>query len=330
MQYMAEALNATATVAQLFQGASGRCCAVVHVQDSCVEDVSYLEMRVAGAPPLVPPPPCAPPLRSATTVHMAGRCHPRSSRAGLFVAGACAVGSRPAAVPWLSPARSLGIRCGHPPVPRAARCHVHSISSGRGRLTSAGTRVGRMDRMWTFRVHGLHTRSHISTPATAARLPGFPMLRMHAVGGSVGCGKSSLVAVLCHGGGGRPALDDGRGRARTSVLRHRHEIQSGHTSSISQCTLGYDGSGTVLNYSSVAAPTAAELSTDAHKLLHFIDLCGHSRFFKTALYGAPPRPQHAQHAQHTTRRTTCPPDTPTWTSIWQPVGNGPRPTLSQL
>lgn len=69
MQYMAEALNATATVAQLFQGASGRCCAVVHVQDSCVEDVSYLEMRVAGAPPLVPPP-LAPPPCAAQRRHI--------------------------------------------------------------------------------------------------------------------------------------------------------------------------------------------------------------------------------------------------------------------
>lgn len=47
---MAEALKATATVARLFQGAHGRCCALVHVKDGCVEDVSYLEMRVAGAP----------------------------------------------------------------------------------------------------------------------------------------------------------------------------------------------------------------------------------------------------------------------------------------
>lgn len=115
---------------------------------------------------------------------------------------------------------------------------------------------------------------------------------MHAVGGSVGCGKSTLVAVLSHGAGGRPALDDGRGRARTSVLRHRHEIQSGHTSSVSQCILGYDGRGSPLNYNAVAAPTAAEISSTAHKVLHFIDLCGHSRFFKTALYGAPSPPLH--------------------------------------
>ena len=47
-------------------------------------------------------------------------------------------------------------------------------------------------------------------------------------------GKSSLVAVLTHGSNGRPLLDNGRGSARMSVLRHKHELESGRTSSISQ------------------------------------------------------------------------------------------------
>jgi hypothetical protein len=48
LNYMASALKATATIARLFQGAAGRCCALVHVRRNCVEDVHYLEMRVAG------------------------------------------------------------------------------------------------------------------------------------------------------------------------------------------------------------------------------------------------------------------------------------------
>lgn len=108
-----------------------------------------------------------------------------------------------------------------------------------------------------------------------------------AVGGSVGSGKSSLVAVLTHGVDGEPLLDDGRGKARTAVFRHKHEIQSGHTSSISQSMLGYDSSGKVLNYLGVSSLTATEISAAAQKVLHFIDLCGHSRFLRTALYGAP-------------------------------------------
>lgn len=51
LNYMASALKATATIARLFQGALGRSCALVQVLRNCVEDVHYLEMRVAGAPP---------------------------------------------------------------------------------------------------------------------------------------------------------------------------------------------------------------------------------------------------------------------------------------
>ena len=41
------------------------------------------------------------------------------------------------------------------------------------------------------------------------------------------------MAVLTHGSSGRPLLDNSRGMARMNVLRHKHEIQSGRTSSIS-------------------------------------------------------------------------------------------------
>ncbi len=61
--------------------------------------------------------------------------------------------------------------------------------------------------------------------------------------GSVDSGKSTLVAVLTHGAGGAPLLDNGRGSARMAVFRHKHEIESGRTSSISQQILGYDAAG---------------------------------------------------------------------------------------
>ena len=66
-----------------------------------------------------------------------------------------------------------------------------------------------------------------------------------AVAGSVDSGKSTLVAVLTHGAGGAPLLDNGRGSARMAVFRHKHEIESGRTSSISQQILGYDAAGAV-------------------------------------------------------------------------------------
>lgn len=61
-----------------------------------------------------------------------------------------------------------------------------------------------------------------------------------AVLGNVECGKSTLVGVLSHG-----ELDNGRGRARLNLFRHRHEIQSGRTSSISQEIIGFDSEGEV-------------------------------------------------------------------------------------
>ena len=66
---------------------------------------------------------------------------------------------------------------------------------------------------------------------------------MAAVAGAVDSGKSTLVAALTHGCEGRPRLDDGQGAARMAVLRHKHEIESGRTSSISQQLLGYDEDG---------------------------------------------------------------------------------------
>lgn len=73
-----------------------------------------------------------------------------------------------------------------------------------------------------------------------------------AVAGCVDSGKSTLVAVLTNGANGGPTLDSGRGSARVAVLRHKHELESGRTSSVSQHLLGYDAQGRVLNYSGAA------------------------------------------------------------------------------
>ncbi|KAK7210671.1 hypothetical protein V2G26_017849 [Clonostachys chloroleuca] len=47
-----------------------------------------------------------------------------------------------------------------------------------------------------------------------------------AVVGNVDAGKSSLLGVLVKGD-----LDDGRGKARVNLFRHKHEIETGRTSS---------------------------------------------------------------------------------------------------
>jgi GTPase len=54
----------------------------------------------------------------------------------------------------------------------------------------------------------------------------FIEVRVAAVGGA-GAGKSTLLGVLVDG-----ELDNGHGRARINLFRHRHEVASGQTSSI--------------------------------------------------------------------------------------------------
>ena len=52
--------------------------------------------------------------------------------------------------------------------------------------------------------------------------------------GNVDSGKSTLIGVLCSAG-----LDDGRGSARATIMRHRHELETGRTSSVSVEIIGY-------------------------------------------------------------------------------------------
>lgn len=108
---------------------------------------------------------------------------------------------------------------------------------------------------------------------------------MLAVAGGVESGKSTLVAVMTHGSDNRPQLDNGKGSARTNVLRHKHEIETGRTSSISQQLLGYDKDGRVLNYAGVSTLTPAEIGAAASRQINFIDVGGLEKYLKTALYG---------------------------------------------
>lgn len=55
-----------------------------------------------------------------------------------------------------------------------------------------------------------------------------------AILGASTAGKSSLLGTLT-----TSALDNGRGKSRLSLLKHRHEIASGVTSSVAQELLGY-------------------------------------------------------------------------------------------
>ena len=51
--------------------------------------------------------------------------------------------------------------------------------------------------------------------------------------GNVDAGKSTLLGVLTHS-----ELDNGRGHARQRLFRHKHEMESGRTSSVGNDILG--------------------------------------------------------------------------------------------
>lgn len=67
-----------------------------------------------------------------------------------------------------------------------------------------------------------------------------PELRICVVG-NVDAGKSTLLGVLT-----KDSLDDGRGKARVALFRHKHEVETGRTSSIGMELMGFDSKGQVV------------------------------------------------------------------------------------
>ena len=109
-------------------------------------------------------------------------------------------------------------------------------------------------------------------------------LRITTVG-NVDSGKSTLLGVLTKG-----VLDNGRGSARANVFRHKHEMETGRTSSISTQIMGFTPEGEVANYSNANVREAhslrwSEIVEKSSKVIQFSDLCGHERYLKTTLCG---------------------------------------------
>lgn len=80
-------------------------------------------------------------------------------------------------------------------------------------------------------------------------------------------------------------LDDGRGLARNKLLRHRHEKETGRTSSISQQILGFDDFGNVVNPTVHGQLDWGQLCQNSSKIVNFYDLAGHEKYFKTTVSG---------------------------------------------
>lgn len=101
-----------------------------------------------------------------------------------------------------------------------------------------------------------------------------------AVVGNVDAGKSTLLGVLTHG-----ELDNGRGMARQKLFRHKHEMETGRTSSVGNDILGFDAEGNIVNKAAHGSLDWVKICERSTKVITFIDLAGHERYLKTTVFG---------------------------------------------
>lgn len=142
---------------------------------------------------------------------------------------------------------------------------------------------------------------HVPATANSTTLPvnrlgegqsSIEQLRVSLIGATMS-GKSSLLGTLL-----TATLDNGRGKSRLSLLKHRHEIVSGMTSSVTQELIGYrdvfeaEGavSTQVISYGSgdvdawVDIHAAVEAAQEG-RLVVLSDSAGHPRFRRTTVRG---------------------------------------------
>jgi GTPase len=107
-----------------------------------------------------------------------------------------------------------------------------------------------------------------------------PQLRVTFTGPTMS-GKSSLLGTLSTG-----TLDNGRGKSRLSLLKHRHEVVSGVTSSIAQELIGYKDQA-ILNFSQGNVESWVDIHDCAEdgRLVFVSDSGGHPRYRRTVLRG---------------------------------------------
>lgn len=102
-----------------------------------------------------------------------------------------------------------------------------------------------------------------------------------AVVGNVDAGKSTMLGVLVKG-----SLDDGRGKARVNLFRHKHEVESGRTSSVGMEIMGFDSCGDVVASNITGRKLSwEEIGKRSAKVISFTDLAGHERYLRTTVFG---------------------------------------------
>ncbi|KAK5451496.1 hypothetical protein LTS15_008261 [Exophiala xenobiotica] len=119
---------------------------------------------------------------------------------------------------------------------------------------------------------GAHTQNVVEKASTE-------QLRVTLVG-AASSGKSTLLGTLS-----TSTLDNGRGKSRLSLLKHRHEIASGVTSSVAQELVGYEIDRArpkpVVNYASGDVSSWTDIQNLADRLVFLCDSPGLPRFAKS-------------------------------------------------
>ncbi|TFB06342.1 GTP-binding protein 2 [Trichoderma ghanense] len=153
-------------------------------------------------------------------------------------------------------------------------------------LITPNTEVQRSKSLQDVQSHGgsSGTTSLQSSTSTTAP-PGHaksttPQLRV-TLTGPIASGKSSLSGTLSTG-----TLDNGRGKSRLSLLKHRHEMASGMTSSIAQELIGYKER-LIFNFSHRNIESWLDIHDYANngRLVFMSDSGGHPRYRHTVFRG---------------------------------------------
>lgn len=98
--------------------------------------------------------------------------------------------------------------------------------------------------------------------------------------GNVDSGKSTLLGVLT-----KNVLDDGRGKARVHLFKHKHEIETGRTSSVGLEILGFDSKSQAITETGKQKLGWEDICRKASKVISFMDLAGHEKYLKTTTFG---------------------------------------------
>lgn len=106
------------------------------------------------------------------------------------------------------------------------------------------------------------------------------------IAGHVDCGKSTLLGVLSSG-----ELDNGRGRARLTVMKNPHERDTGRSSSVTQEIIGFDENGRLVNeILAKKSHTGGKIPWEdivkhSKKIVTFFDLAGHLKYLNHTIKG---------------------------------------------